>query len=270
MFTNPDEPLSVHTAALLSVALTLIFVAPIYLSRTTRPTPTLSRDAPSVIRARLSALSISCIVGSLMVLWIIVEKGNTSLAAALTLLGWWPVSPADVARCVLLTAILFAGPLGDRVSLRYYLITYSRKFVSDKIVLVTPLYFGIGHIHHFYEFRLTNPDTPLLVALLGTLFHFTYATLFGCFVTFVYLRTGSVVAVILIHSFCNWCGLPRLWGHVEADPRFQVGKEGDRPLHVGWTVGYYLLLLLGAMSFGQLLWPLTESDHALVSFSSQS
>ncbi|KAJ5249003.1 hypothetical protein N7468_000454 [Penicillium chermesinum] len=254
MFTNPDEPLSVHTAALLSVALTLIFVAPIYLSRTTRPTPTLSRDAPSVIRARLSALSISCIVGSLMVLWIIVEKGNTSLAAALTLLGWWPAPVTE--EIVFRSAIISLHILAN--------------LSPDKIVLVTPLYFGIGHIHHFYEFRLTNPDTPLLVALLGTLFHFTYATLFGCFVTFVYLRTGSVVAVILIHSFCNWCGLPRLWGHVEADPRFQVGKEGDRPLHVGWTVGYYLLLLLGAMSFGQLLWPLTESDHALVSFSSQS
>lgn len=131
------------------------------------------------------------------------------------------------------------------------------------MVFLTPLYFGIAHVHHFYEFRLTHPETPLLLALIRPIFQLSYTTLFGWYAAFVYLRTGSLWAVILIHSFCNWNGLPRFWGRVEAYPSF--GKE-VRPLHTGWTVAYYLLLVLGAWSFAKLLWPLTESDRALVSF----
>lgn len=86
---------------------------PLYLSPTTRPTPTLTRDAPSVIRARVRAVCAACLIVSLIVLWIIVQKGS-SLTEALTLLGWWPVSLGDVARCVLLTAVLFVGPLYER------------------------------------------------------------------------------------------------------------------------------------------------------------
>jgi prenyl protein peptidase len=89
-------------------------VVPFYLSPATRPSPSLSRDAPSVIRARIRAVTGSCILCSLIVLWIIVEKGNSSVGAAFSLLGWWPVDLADIARSLFLTAILFMGPLYER------------------------------------------------------------------------------------------------------------------------------------------------------------
>lgn len=148
-------------------------------------------------------------------------------------------------------------------------------------MFVSPLYFGIAHVHHFYEFRLTHPDTPALAALLRSLFQFGFTTVFGWYATFVYLRTSSLLAVILIHSFCNWCGLPRVWGRVEAGeplgPPITRGKEdsdgrfisvGDGKLSIGWTIAYYLLLVAGAVAFAHCLWPLTDSYHALVSFSS--
>jgi len=151
------------------------------------------------------------------------------------------------------------------------------------VVFVAPLYFGIAHIHHFYEFCLTHPDTPALAALLRSLFQFGYTTIFGWYATFIYLRTGSLPAVILVHSFCNWCGLPRFWGCVEAaepqGPPMTRGKEDsdgtdasfdNDKLSIGWTVAYYLLLVVGAVSFSQCLWPLTHSYNALVSFSSTS
>lgn len=150
-----------------------------------------------------------------------------------------------------------------------------------RVVFISPLYFGIAHIHHFYEFRLTHPDTPALAALLRSLFQFGYTTIFGWYATFIYLRTGSLLAVILVHSFCNWCGLPRLWGFVEAaepqGPPITRGKEdsdekgpsfNDGKLSLGWTVAYYLLLVVGAVAFSQCLWPLTNSYNALVTFSS--
>ncbi|OQD78238.1 hypothetical protein PENDEC_c001G04248 [Penicillium decumbens] len=320
---HQDEPsLSVHTVAFLSVALTCIYVVPFYLSPATRPSPSLSRDAPSVIRARIRAVTGSCIVCSLIVLWISVEKGNSSLGAALSLMGWWPLDLGDIARCFLLTVILFIGPLFERgivegewrfwfrrsrlseslsgwIGWRNYVagpVTEEVMFRSaivplhllahvspGHVVFVAPLYFGIAHIHHFYEFCLTHPDTPALAALLRSLFQFGYTTIFGWYATFIYLRTGSLPAVILVHSFCNWCGLPRFWGCVEAaepqGPPMTRGKEDsdgtdasfdNDKLSIGWTVAYYLLLVVGAVSFSQCLWPLTHSYNALVSFSSTS
>ncbi|KAJ5753745.1 uncharacterized protein N7511_007898 [Penicillium nucicola] len=320
-----NEPaLSNQTVALFSVLLTLLYVVPFYLSPTTRPSPSLSRDAPSVIRARIRTVTGSCIFSSGIVLWLAVEEGNTSLAAGLRLLGWWPVGVLEVVRTLLLTAILFTGPLFERgivegewrvwfrrsklseslggwIGWRNYVagpITEEVMFRSaiiplyllaqespGRIVFIAPLYFGIAHIHHFYEFRLTHPDTPALAALARSLFQFGYTTIFGWYATFVYLRTGSLLAVIVIHSFCNWCGLPRFWGRVEPGelmgPPFMRGKEdsegsegeggvGDGSLGVGWTVAYYVLLVVGAVAFAQCLWPLTESYHALVSFSGKS
>lgn len=98
--TNPSQ-----------VALTLLYVVPFYLSPSTRPSPSLSRDAPSVIRARIRTVTGSCLVCSLVVLWLVVDKGGSSLSAALSLLGWWPIDLGDILRSLLLTAILFIGPL---------------------------------------------------------------------------------------------------------------------------------------------------------------
>lgn len=42
------------------------------------------------------------------------EKSNASFSEALRLLGWWPVDFADVAQTLLLTAILFVGPLFEQ------------------------------------------------------------------------------------------------------------------------------------------------------------
>ena len=146
-------------------------------------------------------------------------------------------------------------------------------FSAKEIVFLTPLYFGIAHVHHLYEFRLTNPRTPLLVAVLRSLFQFTYTSLFGFFAAFVFIRTGNLFSVILAHSFCNWMGLPRLYGRVgvqAGEPIGPPGKEDGRSDYashrehgVGWTVAYYTLLVLGAVGFRFLLFPLTDSSHAL-------
>lgn len=174
------------------------------------------------------------------------------------------------------------GPVTEEVMFRSAIIPLHilANVSPGHIVFIAPLYFGIAHIHHFYEFRLTHPDTPAMMALLRSLFQFGYTTIFGWYATFIYLRTGSLWAVILVHAFCNWCGLPRFWGRVEPgeplgppikrarqEAEARAGIVVDEKLHVGWTVSYYLILLLGALLFARLLWPLTESWHALVSFS---
>ncbi|KAE8154793.1 hypothetical protein BDV25DRAFT_147000 [Aspergillus avenaceus] len=313
-----DEPvISTQTAVFFSICLTLLYVVPFYISSTTRPSLTLSRDAPSVIRARIKAVTLSCIVSTLAVSWLITTKNNVSFPGTFKLLGWWPIGFPEIIRSLLLTAILFAGPLyesgiaegewrdwikGRRVYETLYGWIGWRNYVagpiteevmfrsviiplhilskmsSGRIVFMAPLYFGIAHVHHFYEFRLTHPDTSILAALLRSIIQFGYTTIFGWYATFLYLRTGSLPAVILAHAFCNWCGLPRFWGRVEArvpigSPPVKGKNDSDRapiyaygPLSIGWTIAYYLILVGGAIGFYYALWPLTESPNALVAF----
>lgn len=175
----------------------------------------------------------------------------------------------------------FSGPHHGRnhLSICHYHASFTSQNVSRAHRIRIPLYFGIAHIHHFYEFRLTHPDTPIPAILFRSIFQFAYTTVFGWFAAFLYLRTGSLPAVILVHSFCNWCGLPRLWGRVEADvsvglPQMRAKEDSEiSPLQVAgsqlgisWTVAYYVLLVAGAVGFYYALWPLTESKLALAAF----
>ena len=150
---------------------------------------------------------------------------------------------------------------------------------TTTIIFLTPIIFGLAHAHHFYEFRLTNPHTPLIAAILRTGLQLTYTTLFGGYATFLYMRTGSLLAGIVAHAFCNWMGFPRFWGRLSAGetvmgPDVGEGKKSEDgktlvqtgELRLGWTVGYYMLLVVGAVGWWKLLWPLTESISALTSF----
>lgn len=138
-----------------------------------------------------------------------------------------------------------------------------------KTIFLTPVIFGLSHVHHFYEFRLSNPQVPAKMALFRSIFQFGFTTLFGAYATFVFLRTGSLVAVCAVHAFCNSMGLPKLWGRVEPPPtedegRAVPGQEGGRRASVLWTVGYYTLLVTGAVSWYRNLWVLTKGGNGLV------
>ena len=96
------------------VLATLAYVLPLYFSKATRPSPTLSRDAPSVIRSRVRAVTMACAtsIGSFLI--IVTLTGGISLPEALKLLGLWPVGVPEIVQSLLLTAILFSGPLFER------------------------------------------------------------------------------------------------------------------------------------------------------------
>jgi prenyl protein peptidase len=57
----------------------------------------------------------ACVASTVFVLILIALKGNgTSLPEALKLLGWWPIGIVEIIKSLLLTAILFSGPLFER------------------------------------------------------------------------------------------------------------------------------------------------------------
>jgi prenyl protein peptidase len=168
------------------------------------------------------------------------------------------------------------GPVSEELIWRSLTISIHilARFSAKQIIFLTPLYFGIAHVHHLYEFRITNPGTPLFVAVARSLFQFTYTSLFGFFAAFVFLRTGNVYPAILTHTFCNWVGLPRFYGRVGVQagepisPPSAGESQGDEsPLQdkgIIWTVIYYIILVAGAVGFYKQLFPLTESSHALM------
>lgn len=180
------------------------------------------------------------------------------------------------------TDISFQGPITEEVLFRSAAVPLLllSQTSNTTIIFLTPVVFGLAHVHHFYEFRITHPHTPIIGALLRSLLQLAYTTMFGGYATFIYMRTGSLLSVILVHAFCNWMGFPRFWGRLSSGQAVigpDVGGEGKRSedgkpnasepqLGLIWTVVYYALLVVGAVAWYQLLWRLTDSDSALTTF----
>lgn len=344
--------ISERTALLCAVLFTVLYVAPFYLSKTLRTSPLVSRDSPPVIRARVRAVGLSCLASTVIAVYVLVIYGHATFRDVLRLFAMWPVEPVACLKVLALVSVLFVGPLYETLivdgawrdfswravkekfwdylpGFRNYVIApwceelvfrslviglYQLAKVSPtRIVFVTPLIFGVAHVHHLVEFmqsrtapgRLIPPANTILMGVVQSLFQFTYTTLFGFFAAFVMLRTGNVFASVTAHTFCNYMGLPRIWGRVgqfeaweghnitpdvaqgkrdDSLEQVRVGnslmqeqsenekkaaemmKTGPKNLGVTWTIPYYLLLIGGAYGFHRLLWTLTESPNALGKF----
>lgn len=265
-------------------------------------------------------MTIACIVASAATFYLLVVKAKAKPLEAVHLLGWWPIKPLDFLKSCALVLLLYTGPLFEVIFIEQDLRGFRgweqtvatlsswagyRTFVAgpvteevifrsviiplhllagispSKIVFLTPLYFGIAHVHHLYEFKLTHSHTPWLPAILRSALQFGYTTLFGWFASFLFLRTGSIYACIIIHSFCNWGGLPRFWGRPQRRQEFgptplvpKRKDEGEVPRLRGqssevgnaWVAAYYVLLLIGAYGFYASFWLFTESTQALATF----
>lgn len=144
-----------------------------------------------------------------------------------------------------------------------------------RTIFLSPVIFGLAHFHHFYEFRVTHPHESVVAGLLRSLVQFSYTSLFGAYATFLFLRTGSLPAIFIVHAFCNIMGLPRLWGRVgPSSDTDGFGGNGDRDgrsagarnsrASILWSVVYYVLLVGGAVGWWRNLGALTVSDNALV------
>ena len=99
------------------------------------------------------------------------------------------------------------------------------RYTPKVIVLVTPLFFAISHVHHvIHQQRAQNKlkaalgdkekithlqeEISLQKAILIALFKVTYTEIFGIYAGFVYVNTGSLWPAIALHSYCNLLGFP--------------------------------------------------------------
>ncbi|KAJ1405301.1 CAAX protease self-immunity-domain-containing protein, partial [Ochromonadaceae sp. CCMP2298] len=74
-----------------------------------------------------------------------------------------------------------------------------------RVVWLTPLCFGLAHLHHLREKLVSGWSLPQ--ALVSTLVQFTYTSIFGLIATLLFMRAGLYSAV-LSHVICNAVGLP--------------------------------------------------------------
>ncbi|CAI4211431.1 unnamed protein product [Parascedosporium putredinis] len=199
-----DVSVNFVVATSLLLLYTVVYVLPLYALKSSRPSPSLSRDSPLVIRARIRAVTVSTALCSILTLVIICQQPEWSLKDALWIMGIWPVGMRESVNCLLLVALLFAGPLyetflldgvwKDLTRLTYLKSLWQewtiwRNIVAgpiteeiifrsaavpllvlsgmqlNNIIFVTPIIFGLAHIHHFYEFRLTHPHVPITSAI---------------------------------------------------------------------------------------------------------
>lgn len=100
-----------HLVTFSQITYTILYVLPFYLSPTTRPSPTLSRDDPVVIRTRISFVALSVLISSLTTIYVITICAGATLSEVLRFLGWYPISILEVVKVLFLTSLLFAGPL---------------------------------------------------------------------------------------------------------------------------------------------------------------
>jgi hypothetical protein len=110
--------LTPFVASLFSVLYTLSYVGVLYLSPLTRPRAGLPRDTPFVIRSRIRAVTVVTTVALLLSCFLIIlttPKRTWSEVASLLGFSVRPSSILDISRCFLLTAVLFTGPLLQRL-----------------------------------------------------------------------------------------------------------------------------------------------------------
>ena len=98
----------------MQVVFTLVYIIPFYLSSATRPSPTLTRDAPSSIRIRVRAVTLSSLFNLAVTVVILHRSGDVSIQGILHLLGVWPIPILDIGKTMLLVMTLFAGPLFEQ------------------------------------------------------------------------------------------------------------------------------------------------------------
>lgn len=105
---------------------------------------------------------------------------------------------------------LWAAPALEELVFRACLVRPLTQSLSTPthVVWIAPLFFGTAHVHHAY--LKWKESGSMRLALLTTMMQFAYTTLFGAYVTYAFLRTNSLPAIIVSHQYCNYMGLPDL------------------------------------------------------------
>ncbi|KAF9679900.1 hypothetical protein SADUNF_Sadunf06G0063600 [Salix dunnii] len=78
------------------------------------------------------------------------------------------------------------------------------------VILLCPILFSLAHLNHWMEIY-GRQNYSLLKAFMVVGLQLGYTVIFGSYASFLFIRTGHLVAPLVAHIFCNFMGLPMLF-----------------------------------------------------------
>ncbi|XP_050230476.1 CAAX prenyl protease 2 [Mercurialis annua] len=111
-------------------------------------------------------------------------------------------------------------------------------FKISSIIFLCPVLFSLAHLNHWMEIYIRH--NSLLKATMVVGLQLGYTVIFGSYASFLYIRTGHLLAPLAAHVFCNIMGLPVMFAR----------RSGM----------ISLAFVAGAAMFLWLLFPITRPD----------
>lgn len=113
--------ITISKAMWIAAGHTLLYVGVLYLRKASRPSPTQNREYPSVIKARMSAVTVACLFSIFGNRYIIEQARKSGQRTGIEewdeiLDGWgeWELDIKKTIHALALTMLLFLGPLVER------------------------------------------------------------------------------------------------------------------------------------------------------------
>ncbi|KAK7267971.1 hypothetical protein RIF29_20652 [Crotalaria pallida] len=78
------------------------------------------------------------------------------------------------------------------------------------VILLCPIFFSLAHLNHFMEIYVKQNYRIKKAAMIIGL-QLGYTVIFGSYASFVFIRTGHLIAPLVAHIYCNFMGLPVLF-----------------------------------------------------------
>ncbi|XP_044507443.1 CAAX prenyl protease 2 [Mangifera indica] len=75
------------------------------------------------------------------------------------------------------------------------------------VIFLCPVFFSLAHLNHLLEIY-SSQNCSLLIAFRIVALQLGYTVVFGWYASFLFVRTGHLVAPLVAHVFCNFMGLP--------------------------------------------------------------
>ncbi|CRL02518.1 CLUMA_CG015347, isoform A, partial [Clunio marinus] len=99
------------------------------------------------------------------------------------------------------------APLSEEFTFRACMLPLLlQSFTPITSIFITPMFFGVAHLHHMIERLRTGMDKKTAIVI--SFFQFFYTSIFGIYSAYLFMRTGHFVAPFIVHAFCNHMGFP--------------------------------------------------------------
>lgn len=112
------------------------------------------------------------------------------------------------------------GPISEEFIFRSCMcaVCFAANFSNTVMIFLLPMFFGLAHIHHAYEYYKMNKATENVIQqiIISTVFQFSYTTVFGWFSLFLFLKTGNILSPIVAHILCNILDFPDVNSVIQA------------------------------------------------------